>query len=301
MNQTLPLFQLDETKESEVFQQPITTDQERACLVKIYPACVDGSLMPLDKDRLVFGRDATCDFELTDSFVSREHAEIVLVDNAWVLRDLNSTNGSYVNDFAIAEQTLHPGDQIRIGHHIYKFLSSDHVEAMYHEAVFQMMTTDALTQCYNRRYFEDTFEREVIRTMRHGRTLGVLLFDIDHFKAINDEYGHLVGDELLSGMCRRMRSRIREDEVFARIGGEEFALVVVEISRSKVEELANELSQLVSSRPFPTSKGEVNMTMSIGVMHTNGLEPLTPRELLDRADRQLYESKNAGRNCVRIH
>ncbi len=303
MRQTVPLFCIND---STTLDKPEFTEtaqvQQGACFVKIYPANVNGSMIPLNAstEKTVFGRGHSCDFEMLDDFASREHAAVTWKNGSYHIQDLGSTNGTYVNDRKITEQALSPGDQIRIGHHIFKYLSSDHVEAMYHEAVFQMMTVDALTQTYNRRYFEGAFDREVTRTIRHGRTLGLMVFDIDRFKDINDQYGHLVGDEILAGLCKRIHSRIRGDEVFARIGGEEFALVCVELNQTQLLKLAEELRTLVCERPFKTSKGDIEVSVSIGVVHTNGLMPNTPRELMEQADAKLYKAKDLGRNKVCI-
>lgn len=301
MRETIPLFQLPKTT-TEQPEGVIDSPSDGACLVKIYPTNVSNSMIPLQTKRMLFGRGEHCDFELDDDFASREHALLELYGRDWVLTDLHSTNGTSVNDQRIHEPTvISCSDQIRMGHHIFKLLSSNHVEAMYHEAVFQMMTMDALTRCYNRRYFEDAFEREVIRTTRHGRTLGVLLLDVDHFKQVNDRYGHLVGDEILSAMCTRIRSRVRGDEIFARVGGEEFAIVVVEVTRGALDKIAHGICDLVRNTPFETAAGHVDVTISVGATFTTGLEPVTTKELLNRADEQLYKAKTAGRNRVEIH
>ena len=300
MRSTVPIFQIADSQQN-AGQADSFAEPQSACLVKIYPANVRGNLIPLDRDQTTLGRDESCDYELVDDFASREHAVIRRNGGQYTILDLGSTNGTHVNDERIeGEHPLSAGDQIRVGHHIFKFLSSDHVEAMYHEAVFQMMTKDALTGTYNRRYFEDAFHREVTRSVRHARTLGVLFIDIDEFKRLNDDHGHLVGDEILAAMCKRLMCRIREDELFARIGGEEFALAVVEISRESLVSLADQIRELVSSQPFATTAGDISITVSIGVAHTNGLEPIHARELIGQADEQLYQAKRNGRNCVRI-
>jgi diguanylate cyclase (GGDEF)-like protein len=162
-----------------------------------------------------------------------------------------------------------------------------------------MMTVDALTQTHNRRYFEDAFDRELQRALRFGRPLAVLLLDLDRFKSINDQHGHLVGDEVLQAVCQRVRKRVRRDELFARYGGEEFAIVLAETRRSQAMLYAEELRTLIAEEPVNTSRGELTVTTSIGVAHTNALEPVTTADLLARADDCLYAAKNGGRNCVR--
>ncbi len=253
-------------------------------------------MIPLDRDEYVFGRDSECEYELTDDFVSRRHAAFRWQGSDCFVADLGSMNGTFVNNLRVTQQQLNNGDQVRIGSHIFKFLVSDHVEAMYHEAVFEMMTVDALTKTYNRRYFDDAFNREVSRSLRHERSLGLLMLDIDNFKQHNDTYGHLVGDELLSGMCERISERIRVDEVFARIGGEEFALAVIEPSKESLDEMGAQLCELIGQVPFQTTAGEIDLTISVGGAYTGGHQAITAKDLFEAADSNLYRAKQSGRN-----
>ena len=300
MLNTLPQFQVSETKPCIGTDFPPPQDRQ-SCLVRIYPAGVSGSMIPLSKRRVTMGRDQDCAIEVNDDFMSRVHAILEMTDDGYVLADCNSRNGTYVNDKRITSQLLRAGDQIRVGNHIFKYLSSDHVEALYHEAVYEMMTVDALTEVYNRRYFEDAFHREVLRSQRHARSLALLSFDIDLFKRINDQYGHLIGDEILKSLCARVRSRIRGDEIVARVGGEEFSIVLVEISNENARKFANSICELVSSAPLLSSHPELQVTISIGGVYTTGLDLLSDQELISRADEQMYLAKAAGRNCVRFH
>lgn len=271
-----------------------------SCLVRIHPAGLSGSHIPLGREAVTFGRSHESSIEISDDFISRNHATIEVRGADYLLRDLGSMNGTFVNDLRIVEKRLAPGDQIRIGTHIFKFLSADDVEAQYHEAVYQMMTTDGLTGAYNRRYFQENLSREMLRAQRHWRPIGLMLFDIDHFKNVNDSYGHVVGDEVLRGLCRRVKSRVRADELFARLGGEEFGIALMEISSEKLVIVAEEVRSLVASQPFDTIAGSVRITISLGLGHTTGQEPLTIDELFQRADEKLYEAKRGGRNQYRI-
>jgi two-component system, cell cycle response regulator len=278
------------------------TSPAHSCLVQIHPLQFSNSLIELNRrNPVTLGRSTDSTLELHDEFVSREHSIIEWdeVENSWIVADLGSRNGTFVNDRRVERSVLTPGDHVRLGSHIFKFLSEDHVEAVYHETVYQMMTVDALTQAHNRRYFEDAFERELQRSVRFCRPLAVLLFDLDRFKAINDQHGHLVGDEVLQGVCQRVRRRVRRDELFARYGGEEFAIVLAETRRSQAISYAEEVRTMIADAPVPTSRGDMPVTVSIGVAHTNAMEPVTAAELLSRADECLYAAKNAGRNCVR--
>lgn len=292
----MPILQLDDGPDSE---EVLETTPTRSCLVRIYPAAASGSLIELHDARMTLGRDPLCDIELNDDFVSRVHAVLEQTSDGWRLSDRGSLNGTIVNDERIDQHNLSSGDQIHIGNHIFKFLSSDHVEAQYHEAVYEMMTLDALTETFNRRYFEDVLRREMLRAVRHSRPLALLLLDIDFFKLVNDRFGHLVGDEVLRTLGGRLRTRVRDDEVLARIGGEEFAVCLPEISPEGAVAVADELRKLVCESAVQTSRGAVDVTISVGVAHFAGGPSISSTELLERADRKLYDAKRSGRNCVR--
>src|SRR5262249_6513539 len=148
-------------------------------------------------DELVIGRSSTAGLQLDMDNVSRSHASVARTPLGWVIKDLGSTNGTFVNDVPAREHILRDGDQIRIGRAMLKFLTSGNVEAQYHEEIYRLMTLDGLTQVHNKRFFHEALEREFQRSMRYGNKLTLVVFDIDHFKKVNDTHGHLAGDEVL--------------------------------------------------------------------------------------------------------
>ena len=290
-------MRLDKTAEHDVQQNQCA---KTFCLVRIHPPGIENSVIPLRDAETSLGRDPDCTISLADDFLSRTHAVIEVGPDRVVVRDDQSLNGTFVNDFRISTCPLVEGDQVRIGGHIFKFLSVDHIEVRYHEAVYEMMTLDVLTGTHNRRYFDDALRRELLRTTRHWRPMGLVLIDVDRFKAVNDTYGHLVGDEVLKVLCARIRKRIRGDEVFARIGGDEFAVTLAEIQIADAASVAEEIRSRVSESPILTSAGPIDVTVSIGVGHTNGQEPISPMELIERADRMLLTAKKGGRNQIQV-
>src|SRR3954470_9176018 len=204
---------------------------EDACLVLIYPPGPHlGKRFELNSTAITVGRGHDCDILLDRDAVSRRHARIERIPEGWRVVDLDSTNGSYVNDVQIHEHTLHDGDRVKIGNAIFKFLTGGNVETAYHEEIYRMTIIDGLTQAYNKRYFIEQLERELARCGRNKRPLSLVMFDIDHFKQINDTHGHLTGDHVLKELAARIRRRVRKDEIFARYGGEEFSLVLPEAS-----------------------------------------------------------------------
>lgn len=271
----------------------------KSCLVKIHPAVLGEGLIDLPDHRFIIGRSSECNLSLfEDQAVSRQHAYIERRPEGFVVVDLGSTNGSYVNDEPITERVLSTGDLIRIGSHIFKYLSND-VEAQYHQTIFTMIVTDGLTGVFSRRYFEEALDREVVRSQRHHRPLSLVMFDIDSFKSVNDEHSHLVGNEVLREVCRRVAPSIRRDEVFARWGGEEFVVLLPESKRDQAAAFADRLRKLVADAPITVGTLQLPVTISLGVGITNGEPHIDGHALVLEADRNLLRAKAAGRNCLR--
>ena len=195
------------------------------------------------------------------------------------------------------EVTLKNGDRVKVGPTIFKFLSGADVEAQYHEEIYRLTIMDGLTQIYNARYLYEALEREIIRGRRHERDLSIVMFDIDHFKRINDVHGHLAGDFVLKELARIVQQRIRRDEVFARYGGEEFSIILPETSLDGAVSLAETLRQKVEEHTFNFQADTMKVTVSIGVATLNDADKLAS-DLIKRADELLYQAKNSGRNRV---
>jgi two-component system, cell cycle response regulator len=272
-----------------------------ACLVLIYPPGPDmGKRFPLDRLEFVLGRGNDCDIQVDRDSVSRRHARVFRSDpasTAWTVQDLGSTNGSYVNDQPIQQASLRDGDFLKIGAAIFKFLTGANVEVSYHEEIYRMTIVDGLTGVHNKRYLLEFLDREMARCMRYGRPLSLVMFDIDHFKGINDQHGHLTGDSVLKELARRLTQRIRREELLARYGGEEFAAVLPETGRTGALEFGEQIRQLVARDPFEFEGDRLNVTISVGVATIDG-EPIDLANFIRLADENLYRAKRAGRNRV---
>lgn len=270
------------------------------CLVCIHPSDRLGRVVTLGSGALVVGRETGCELELVDDSVSRRHAVLRPTPVGYTVIDLDSTNGTYVNDVRIETRQLEPGDRLRFGNQIFKYLSGDRFEAEFLEASYRMMTTDGLTQTFNKRYLLEVAQRELRHTRRTGRPLSLLLIDVDHFKAVNDTHGHLAGDEVLIELGGRLRGLLRGDEVLARYGGEEFCLLLPETTLDEARQVAERVRVAVERTAFPTERAPLTVTVSIGVATTGGQEDMTVAQLIDQADRKLYEAKRGGRNQIAV-
>ena len=245
----------------------------------------------------VVGRTPDCAIALDADSVSRKHARIYFAEGSYWMEDLGSTNGSFVNDRRVDRSRIGAGDILRIGGVILKFLSGSDVETSYHEEIYRLTILDGLTQVHNKRYFLEFLEREVSRAQRHQSCLALVLFDIDHFKAVNDGHGHLAGDAVLKEIARRLKPRIRREDLLARYGGEEFACVLPDTTREGAAIFAEAVRILIGRYPIGYGAVELPITVSLGVAVTDAGR-YDAVDLIRRADEKLYEAKRSGRNRV---
>lgn len=250
---------------------------------------------------IIIGRGDDCEIRVMDTSVSRRHARVEKIDGQYFALDMQSTNGTYVNDKPAGQGEplpLRDGDYLRVGNCIFRYLASGNVEADYHEEIYRLTIIDALTQIPNTRCLHDFLEREVLRTVRHKRPLSLLLMDIDHFKGINDEFGHLGGDFTLRELASCIKKVVRREDLFARYGGEEFAVVLIETNQKEALVAAERIRSLVEKHAFRFDDRIFHLTVSIGLAECPLDGTATPRDLIRRADENLYLAKRTGRNKV---
>ncbi|HEX7667189.1 MAG TPA: GGDEF domain-containing protein [Polyangiaceae bacterium] len=293
----------DETISTPVVRPtPQPVGRGEGCLVVIYGPDL-GRRLGLGHRVFEVGRSSKCDLSLDQESVSRHHARITRGKKRgdtpveYSIMDLGSTNGTYVNDRPITERTLKDGDQIKIGRSILKFMSGDNIETSYHEEIYRLMTIDGLTELFNKRYFNEELERELQRATRYERPLSLLLFDIDHFKSINDKFGHVAGDAFLKQLAQAVKEKLRAQDVLARVGGEEFAVLLPEVDPVGAKTTADKIRAVVESTVFSFDGEKMPATISIGVA-TNGPKLASPLSLYGAADAALYSAKATGRNRV---
>ena len=278
---------------SRIAERPVGKE---ACLVVIYGMEL-GKKFNLEGQTIILGRSAKSDIQIDQESVSRNHAKIMNTGQSIILRDLGSTNGTYVNDELIDEYVLRDGDFIKIGRTIFKFLTGSNIENAYHEEIYRLTTVDGLTQVFNKRYFMEALEREMSRAARYRRELSLIMFDIDHFKKINDSLGHLAGDLVLKQLAATVRAKIRREDILARYGGEEFAILLPEIEHQNAQQFAEKIRKLVEKQAFKFEQSKIAVTVSVGVSSA-GAEVLNANDLVKAADERLYQAKEGGRNRV---
>ena len=255
-----------------------------------------GQSFTLDHDITNIGRGPQSIIHLDDDGVSREHAQVIRSKDLWVLVDMNSTNGTYHDGESIQVRTLRDGDKIQLGTGtILRFQFQDVVDERYQRSMYESKTRDPLTGIFNRGYFMEAIEREIAFAGRHGQTLALVLFDIDHFKHVNDTYGHSVGDLTLKRLCLAALDIIRKEDIFARYGGEEFALLLRNTSSEMAFILAERMRRCVERLEIIHDGYRIPITISLGIACTsenfNEVQPL-----IRVADERLYRAKDGGRN-----
>ena len=267
-------------------------------ILQIHPIDLESGLLTFGEEPFIVGRDSECDLTVCEQAVSRQHAKFVRTADGFTVTDLNSTNGTWVNGIKIKTQALQSGNRVRIGGRIFKFIATDELEAHYHQAVYSMITQDSLTNVWNKRYLLETLTRENARRQRTGRALTLMLLDLDFFKKVNDTYGHLVGDEMLRQTAERLKATLREEDILARFGGEEFCVVLSETSAEDAKICAERCLKVISEKPFATAAGDIDSSISIGIGEATG--SMTCDELIKLADDKLYQAKQQGRNCCQL-
>jgi diguanylate cyclase (GGDEF)-like protein len=269
-----------------------------SCLVVFYGAAI-GKRYSIDQDEIIIGRSEQAHVQVDHNSVSRQHAKLIVSGQRVRIVDLQSTNGTFVNDGRVDDLELRDGDLVRVGTVIFKYLSAQNIENKYHEEIYRLTTIDGLTHAYNNRYLQETLDRELNRAERYSRPLSLVMFDIDHFKRINDNYGHLAGDFILRELARLVADNIRREDIFARYGGEEFAIVLPEISRDAAAKVSEKIRALVETHRFEFDGVDIAVTISLGVdSFEAGVTPIDRNALVAGADRMLYQAKEQGRNRV---
>jgi len=263
--------------------------------------------------------------------VSRRHAEIVREGGRHYVRDLGSMNGTLVNGVAIeGRRELVEGDKVQVGTTILRFALFDDVDERFQARMYESALRDPLTRTFNRKYLDERLDSEFAYSLRHDTPLTLLLFDIDHFKSVNDSWGHLAGDAVLAQLADHVMRVIRAEDVLARFGGEEFAILSRGIDRDGARQFAERLrssvergvfvySSRIATQPGTTDGApgardtsrltvddlataqRIPLTISLGAATMPDPEIGQPIQLLARADDALYRAKTDGRNRVRVH
>jgi len=250
------------------------------------------------KGKFVIGRSGKVDLEIKEQVISREHAKIVEKNGKVTLFDL-STNGTFVNNKKVKKKDLKDGDKIQLGATtILKFTYQDNLDKYYHQRLYDLSVKDALTEVYSKQYYSDSIGGEFAYHKRHKVPLSLVLFDIDDFKSINDTRGHLAGDYVLKEVTKLIKNNIRQENLIARYGGDEFVIVCRGCDPGGALTIAERMRKIVSDKKLKFDDKEFSVTLSVGFATFYDDNFSSHEDLFNRADNYLYKSKTAGKNRV---
>jgi len=291
-------------EQTRLFEAPVATGgvkRDRAYLVVLAGASV-GEMYKIDGEKTVIGRGQKAQIRLYDDGISREHAQIVVEGSRIFLQDLGSTNGTYCNGLQVDKKELVDGDKILVGSTtILKFTYHDNLDEIFQRQMYESALRDGLTKAFNKKYFTDRLESEFTFATRHASPLALVLFDIDHFKKVNDTFGHQAGDHVLSEISTLLSGALRAEDVFARYGGEEFAVICRGSDQSQAQVVGERMRKAVEGNRFVYEGKHIPVTISVGIAVLPNPEVKDANDIVGFADRALYKSKNGGRNRVTLY
>ena len=261
----------------------------------------DMGMMVLLQGRMSIGRSPESSIALDDELVSWDHCSVINLNGHISLQDNNSRNGVFVDGEKVEHCDLNVGSNIQIGDTVLKLELLSEIEVESRQSLYNRANVDLLTGAYNRHYFQENARQELSLSRRELTSLKIVMIDIDLFKGINDKYGHLAGDYILSEAANIIRNSIRDYDLLCRYGGEEFILLLRgAISLGDTEKLCERIRRQIEERHFEYGGISIKLTISIGACFQEDTRELTLDDIICKADKALYESKKRGQNRITL-
>ncbi len=278
---------------------PVIAGAERTVLVRL-DGVEAGSLVALTLGSgTTLGRHAASDTQIHDAGVSRQHARIEWVAGRHEVVDLGSANGTWINGQRVSRRALADGDLLQLGPNVcFRYTRTNALHEGLLREQYESSTRDALSGAYNRRHFDERLKAELAYANRHGTTLSIVLLDIDHFKRVNDEFGHAVGDQVIRHIATLAARELRSEDVFCRWGGEEFAILLRATLLRDAVRVAERVRATIERLPMGHVGRPLLVTVSAGCAELDECPSRSAAELMQRVDERLYAAKHRGRNQV---
>ena len=292
-----PMKDLDQTIVTGNKTIRFRPSEVRPHLIVLYPQA-QFKQIPLSVGSVILGRGQDADVHLDDELVSRKHCKLTFDGTRITVEDLGSTNGTYVDGNPVTVAPLGPDNRLQLGTMILKVEFKDATEEAIARELFEAATTDALTKIANRRSFMDRSLGELALARRNNYYVHCIMVDVDHFKRVNDTWGHQCGDVVLKEVARILKEEKRESDLLARYGGEEFVLLQCGIGPEDAKKSAERLRAAVESHRFSWDDTIIPVTISLGLASKQGEFIGKIEELIAESDKYLYIAKEDGRNQV---
>jgi diguanylate cyclase (GGDEF)-like protein len=258
-----------------------------------------GQVHSIAQESIQIGRHPTNDIAVADAGVSRVHSRIFSVEGKYHVEDLGSRNGTFLEGSRVDQSPLRDGQSIRLGPRVtYRFAMLDARQEDLLRQLYESSKRDALTGIYNRNHFEERLKSEMAYAQRHDALVGLVLFDLDFFKRVNDTWGHPGGDAVLQHVTAVVSQKLRAEDLFARVGGEEFAVLVRGSSPRQAARVGERLRVAVSTTPAHFDGEQIPVSISVGCATTACTGSFGEQALVELADQRLYRAKQTGRNRV---
>ena len=299
---------LDEISEStqivdtNMLKQVVEGQQQIQAYLIVLSGPEVGRMHKIDSLEVTLGRSQGTEMRINDVGVSRRHARVVREGASVFIEDMGSANGTFLNGDRLTNRLqLRDGDKITLGSTtILKFTYHDKLDEDFQKQMFDAALRDSLTGAYNKKYFLDHLQSEFAFAARHASSLSLVMFDVDHFKNVNDTWGHLAGDAVLVKLAELAVESVRGEDLFARYGGEEFSIICRGISMGQAAHLGERLRSLVDRTDFKHGGEVMPVTISVGVAGFPEIPVGSAEDLIEAADTALYAAKNHGRNRVML-
>jgi diguanylate cyclase (GGDEF)-like protein len=262
-----------------------------------------GKRYKLKPGTMTIGRSPRADIRLEDVRISGIHCLIKWTDDIITIEDKGSTNGTYVDSQKISHAHLQPGVPLQLGHSVMKIEYKDEAEIRLEEGLAQRASIDSLTGIFNRQHFMSLAAKEITYACRHQLAVGIIMIDIDNFKRVNDNHGHLIGDFILAQVASVINEGKRTEDLFGRYGGEEFIILPRgDIEKEAIFNQCERIRKAVEKFDFYHAEVCVQLTISIGFhldRPNNGAVKSILKDLIDKADKALYLAKEKGKNRIK--
>jgi two-component system, cell cycle response regulator len=260
-----------------------------------------GRRLDLTEAKITIGRSPEADIVIEDKRVSKIHCTVQYAKGSIIVEDNQSTNGTFLNGQRIDKASVNTSALLQVGGTVMKVEFKNKSEVDYEDELLKKATTDALTGIANRHYFMSRAREELAFARRTNGLVGLVMLDIDHFKQVNDTYGHQAGDYVLSQFASLVLKRIRGEDIFGRYGGEEFVVLMRgEMEPPGAQIFCERIRKTVEEYPFTFNDQHITVTVSAGLCLRNGGEIKSIDELVQAADKALYRAKMGGRNRIEI-